>query len=96
VAFCLALIFLGAGLGLGKVGNVGREFLAPLECGFRVNRDGREPVSLRFFIYAVIFVVFDIELVLVVPLLFKLPGTTGPIWFFFCLLRLLRAGLLFE
>lgn len=81
---------------LRKISSVSREFLAPLECGFRVNRDDREPVSLRFFIYAVIFVVFDIELVLVVPLLFKLPGAMGAVWFFFALLRLLRAGLLFE
>ena len=36
-------------------------------------------MSLRFFIYAVIFVIFDVELVLVVPLLFKLPRVTGPV-----------------
>lgn len=79
VALILATIFLGAGVALRKIRSRSRDFLAPLECGFRAGQDSREPVSLRFFIYAVIFVIFDVELVLVVPLLFKLPITTSSI-----------------
>lgn len=46
--------------------------LTPLECGFNRTIDVRVPVSLRFFIFAVVFVVFDVELVLILPILITL------------------------
>lgn len=69
LAATLGAVFILLGFVLRKINFSRREMISPLECGFTTAVDARQPVSLRFFIFAVVFVVFDIELILVVPLL---------------------------
>lgn len=58
-------------------GHWNREKVSPYECGFEPINHARVRFSLRFYVVMVLFVIFDVEVVLIVPLLFRFYGAQG-------------------
>jgi NADH-quinone oxidoreductase subunit A len=78
-AFWLGMIMVVASWLVGRHRNTPVK-LAPYECGIVAVGDARQRFSVRFYMVAMLFILFDVEMVFMMPwavIYRKLPGLTG-------------------
>lgn len=101
------LVFIGVGLfigflalGLGWLLGPRRPYkakLSPYECGFEVFQDARLPFGVRFYLVAILFIIFDLETVFLFPWAVVLRHIGwGGFWAMMIFLSILLIGFVYE
>lgn len=101
------IVFLGIALGLSLalvivsyirgVKNPDSEKLSPYECGFEAFNDARMKFDVRFYLVAILFIIFDLEVAFLFPWAISL-GTLGAFgfWSMMVFLAVLTVGFIYE
>jgi len=66
VASGIGLLLLGLGFLIGK-GSKDAEKLSPYECGFEAFEDSRTKFDVRYYLVAILFIIFDLEIAFLFP-----------------------------
>jgi NADH-quinone oxidoreductase subunit A len=66
IAGALSVVLLGLGFAFGR-GSKDPEKLAPYECGFEAFEDSRMRFDVRYYLVAILFIIFDLEIAFLFP-----------------------------
>ena len=101
------LVFIIVGLGLGvillSVGTIlapnrpNPEKLSPYECGFEAFEDARMKFDVRYYLVAILFILFDLEIAFLFPWAVALKEIGAPgFWAMMIFLAILVVGFFYE
>ncbi|YP_009705870.1 NADH dehydrogenase subunit 3 (mitochondrion) [Linepithema humile] len=66
----ISMMMLSINFLISKKSLMDREKISPFECGFDPLSNSRIPFSIQFFMISLIFLIFDIEITLLIPLIY--------------------------
>nr|URW97658.1 NADH dehydrogenase subunit 3 [Songthela sp.] len=95
IVISLSIILLLMGMMISKILKKYQETLSPYECGFDPFSTPRIPFSLRFFLISVIFLIFDVEITLILPIPMSMNSPLS-LTFIMSFLMILLLGLFYE
>ncbi len=96
VATVMACLMMGASFVLAKQ-NPDPEKVSPYECGFEAFDDARSRFDVRFYLVAILFIIFDLEVAFLFPWAISL-GDIGMFgfWSMMVFLGVLTIGFIYE
>ena len=100
IATALATVLLVLGSGLGRLSVRSKNDpakLSPYECGFEAFEDARMKFDVRYYLVAILFILFDLEIAFLFPWAVALKdiGHTG-FWAMMIFLAILVVGFIYE
>jgi NADH-quinone oxidoreductase subunit A len=96
IAIVLSIVFVGAAVLVAQQ-NPDSEKLSAYECGFEAFDDARNQFDVRFYLVAILFIIFDLEVAFLFPWVVSL-GETGlyGFWSMVIFLGVLTVGFVYE
>ena len=100
IGLILGFVLIGLGLGLAQLMGHARpdsEKQSPYECGFEAFEDARMKFDVRYYLVAILFIIFDLEIAFLFPWAVALEkiGMAG-FWAMMIFLLVLVVGFIYE
>jgi NADH-quinone oxidoreductase subunit A len=96
----LAGLLLLLGTSIGRVlarSPGGKEKVSPYECGFEAYEDSRMKFDVRYYLVAILFIIFDLEVAFLFPWAVALKGVGAlGFWSMMAFLAVLTVGFIYE
>nr|QWC53794.1 NADH dehydrogenase subunit 3 [Evacanthus danmainus] len=80
IVLILIMLIMSLLIFLSKKSIIDLQKSTSFECGFNPMSYSRLPFSIHFFLIAVIFLIFDIEIIIIIPMIFLLKSSNLVYW----------------